>query len=175
MYTQKISPLFTYHLCLSRKGSGKEEKQKVNHGVRNDKHLQLTTHTYNMYTAWSSPLHILQTINLWIYSKSASTYLSPASLYHVPSLQILNYWMEPLKNILYRHCILITWKTNTYTLKQSHHYSLTSCVCPGKGASARGITKANHGVWNDKYITANYTYMLHVHCMIFPLTYTIIY
>ena len=101
-------------------------------------------------------------------------WLSPLMmLFIIHTLQKLNRCMEPHKNI-YRHSILITWQTKTCTA-ETITLLLTYLLCLSrKGCSAREITKANHGVWNDKHITANYTYILHVHCMIFLLTYTTI-
>ena len=47
---------------------------------------------------------------------------------------MLNQCMKPLKN-MYRHCILkLLGRLRHAQLNQSHHYSLTRCVCPGKGA-----------------------------------------
>ena len=91
----------------------------------------------------------------------------------IHTLKMLNHCMEPLKNILYTHHTSITWKTNTNTyITQTITPLLTYHLCLSrKGCHAKGITKANHGLWNYKHITANYAYLLHVHCMIFPFDY----
>ena len=139
-------------------------------------------HAYHMYTTWSSSFDIYNNtlINLWTYSKQASTHLSPTSFYHVPHIKLStvpfsNYDQQTNGDFsahrafhyshtsnaeslheatqkLYTHFISITWKTNTCTNRTITPLPTYKLCLSRKGCRARGTTKANHGVKNDKYV-----------------------
>ena len=80
-------------------------------------------------------------------SKNAiKQWLSPLiMLFITHTLQMLNHYKKPLKNIC-KHSILITWKTNPCTTETITPL-LTYLLCLSrKGCRARATTTANHGV-----------------------------